>query len=96
MVNHGGCWDIKRENGWKTTIGTEYPGSDAYVLYHGEVMRMDELGNYTYGIIGRSFGIGVNELILGSYYAAGCPEMGIDLWEEESDWPYIIAGYQSG
>lgn len=24
------------------------------------------------------------------------PLAGIGLWEEESDWPYIIVGYQSG
>jgi len=93
MVDHNGIWDIKRKNRWEDTIGTEFPGEDVFVMYRGDAMTPEDLGNYTYARIGRSFGFTLPVLFCGSYHAAGYPKSGDDLWNEELDWYYIEKGY---
>lgn len=92
-VNHEAEWDIKREEPWKKTIGTTYPGVDTQVLYNGIVMTPESLGNYTYGFIGRASGFSLPVLIAGSYYAAGFPTEQKALTNEVTDWLYITIGY---
>lgn len=53
----------------------------------------EKLGNYTYGALGKSFGIPLPVLYFGSYYAAGFPIYGEKLNDEINDWVYITLGY---
>ena len=66
-VTDGGDWDIKYGDPWDRTIQTEYPGDGATVVYHGETLVLEELGNYTYGYIGKAYGFSDGMLILGSW-----------------------------
>lgn len=94
IVNHKEEWDIKRPDPWVETIGTPFPGEEARIVYNGEVMTPQGLGNYTYGYLGAAFGIPLPVLYAGSYYAAGLP-VDYDLLSHEigEDWNYITQGY---
>ena len=59
----------------------------------GSPMRLDKLGNFTYGFLGYAYDIPLEMLIGGSYYAAGFPSGGGLLLEEFEDWEYIYWGY---
>lgn len=92
-VNHEEEWDIKRKDPWEKTIGTSYPGFGTEVLYEGNILTPEDLGNYTYGSIGKAYGFPLLILYAGSYYAAGFP-VGEDFWNNEwKDWGYITKGY---
>lgn len=92
-VNHEEEWDIKRPKPWEQTIGTTYPGFGTKVLYDGNIMTPEDLGNYTYGSIGKAYGFPLAILYAGSYYAADFP-VGKDFWNNEwKDWGYITKGY---
>ena len=93
LVNHEAPWDIKRELPWQETIGTTYPGYNVEVIFNGEIMTPEMLGNYTYGYLGHAYGIPLPILIAGSYYAAGCPQRGEALKNETWDWDFITQGY---
>lgn len=95
-VKPEGPWDIKLRDAWEATIGTKFPGQNTTVIYHGQKTTAHELGNYTYGVIGRAYGFPVDVLILGSFVAAGLPLYGNDLTNELSDWPFIKAGFYAG
>ncbi len=64
------------------------------VVYHGHVLTLEDLGNLTYGILGRERGIPLIVLIGGSYYAADFPIFGSELENEFNDWQYIYYGYE--
>ena len=93
MVNHEAEWDIKRPKSWESTIGSEFPGENVYVLYHNQAMTPEMLGNYTYGVIGKAFGFSLDVLLFGSFSAAGFPSEGDKLANEYMDWDYIRRGY---
>ena len=93
IVNHNSTWDIKRKKVWETTIGTDYPGVGKVVLYHGSLYTPEDLGNYTYGVLGKAFGISLFALLAGSYYAADFPTSLSDLENELRDWAFIIRGF---
>ena len=93
LVNHHAPWDIKEEASWKTTIGTEFPGYNVQVKYCGMLMTPEALGNYTYGYLGRAYGIPLDFLCTGSWYAAGFPTSGSALDNERIDQEYIKFGY---
>ena len=97
LVNHEAPWDIKREQPWRDTIGTEYPGtSDTPVLYNGRYFTPESLGNYTYGALGRAYGFDLETLLNGSMYAQGFPRPGSkDYKNEMIDRLYITEGYYS-
>ena len=93
-VDHKAPWDIKRESSWVKTIGTPFPGKDILVLYHGVTLTPENLGNLTYGVIGRAYGIDLITLLVGSYVAAGFPTEGSALDNELFvDQPWIYTGY---
>ena len=93
-VNHEAQWDIKVPKRWEETIKTPYPGQIyTPVLYHGQIMTPERLGNCTYGVLGRAYGIPLQILYAGSYVAAGCPRNGSDLANEMTDRIYIEYGY---
>ena len=92
-VNHNKAWDIKRKERWEETIGIPYPGFDTKVIYKGQEVTPENLGNITYGYLGASYGIPVVALIGGSYYAAGFPTEGDALNNEVGDWHHIYIGY---
>jgi RHS repeat-associated protein len=72
QVDNDAPWDIKIEERWKNTIGTEYPGKhNANVIYGGGILTPEKLGNITYGYLGRAAGFTESALILGSVYANG-------------------------
>ena len=54
-------------------------------------MTPEDLGNYTYGYIGRYFGFSLEVLLLGSYYAAGYPKIGMERWNEDKDQYFVSA-----
>ena len=41
-----GDWDFKRQNSWNLNSATTY-------IYHGQVLRFDDIGNIHYGYVGR-------------------------------------------
>ena len=91
-------WDIKVDISWEETIGTAYPGNiDTKVLYRGRIMTPENLGNYTYGYLGAAYGFNLDILYLGSYYAAGFPNIGTTAYDNEmfEDRPYIKLGYMT-
>ena len=97
LVNHKAPWDIKQKIPWEETIGTPFPGEETVVKYHDVLLTPHELGNYTYGILGREFGIPFEFLIGGSYVAAHFPTSGDALYDEVChDWKYITLGYFGG
>ena len=96
LVNHGAAWDIKRKGPWEATIGTPFPGYGALVLFQGNIMTPENLGNYTYGFLGAAFGISYQTLIKGSVFAAfSGGSMGVSggMTNEIGDWNYILYGY---
>ena len=93
LVNHYASWDIKREESWEKTIGTPFPGDAVQVYFNDELMTPEDLGNFTYGVLGHAYGIPLEHLIPGSWYAAGFPTEG-EAWDNEiRDWGYIVRGY---
>lgn len=56
-------------------------------------MTPESLGNFTYGMLGKSLGLSLPELYAGSYVAAGLPYSGVKLANETYDWTYIRKGY---
>ena len=97
-VKKEAAWDIKVGASWTNTIGTEYPGEGARVIYCGYVMRLEDLGNFTYGCLGRVYGFDLGTLYWGSEYAAGFPEYGTEAWDNEylRDHFFIQLGYMCG
>ena len=96
LVDHEAPWDIKLDKPWKKTIGTPFPGEGVLVLYHGVKLTPEDLGNVTYGIIGRAYGFDLLTLLAGSYVAAGFPTEGSALDNElYVDHPAIYAGYEA-
>lgn len=61
--------------------------------YCGMLMTPEELGNYTYGYLGNAYGIPLEILYVGSWYAAGFPKSGAELDHELIDREYIRFGY---
>ena len=97
LVNHKAPWDIKRKAPWEKTIGTPFPGEGTIIKYHDLFLTPEELGNYTYGVLGREFGIPISMLHGGSYFAAHCPIWGDKLYDElYHDWQFINLGYYRG
>ena len=94
-VNHAAPWDIKRKECWEQTIGTEFPGKNHGVLVGGMTMTPENIGNFTYGILGYLYDIPLDALIAGSWYAAGFPTDGEKLHNEIFDWHFVILGYQT-
>lgn len=94
LVNHSCPWDIKQQQKWESTIRTPFPGDGAIVVYRDKYVTPEHLGNYTYGFLGNAFGIRLDVLYLGSYYAAGFPldKSGLEN-ELIEDWYYIKLGY---
>lgn len=92
-VDHSAPWDVKREEVWESTIGTPYPGWDVHVQLGDVSVTPEQIGNITYGIIGYAYGIPLEHLILGSYYAADFPTSGAELGNEVSDWFFVVMGY---
>ena len=92
-VNHKADWDIKRAASWERTIGSTFPGFGTPIIYNGQVMTVEALGNYTYGYLGAAFGFSLEILLGGSYYAAGLPLKPGDLKNEFNDWRYVSQGY---
>ena len=62
-------------------------------MYNNNLMTPEELGNYTYGYIGKALGFNLAELYGGSWAAAGFPISGKELSNEFSDWSSIKKGY---
>ena len=89
-----GPWGIKYKNTWEKTIGTEFPGGDTYVLYHGIKMKPEDIGNFTYGMIGYASGLPLDLLLLGSSWNAGSLDTPDQIAAEQIDRLYIIAGYE--
>ena len=58
-------------------------------------MTPEQLGNYTYGVLGYAYGIPLNHLILGSYHAADFPTEGPALENELMDWGFVTMGYNA-
>ena len=59
-------------------------------------MTPEQLGNFTYGVLGYAYGIPLDHLLVGSYYAAGFPISGKRFENEIVDWFYVSMGYEYG
>lgn len=54
------------------------------------------LGNYTYEVLGRTYGFDLNTLFDGSVFAAHFPQVGTAANDNEMvDWLFIANGYYS-
>ena len=99
QVNHNAPWDIKLEERWEDTIvGTDFPGTDIYVNFRGNLMTPEQLGNFTFGYIGRSMGLSRDILLIGSMYAAMNSNQFRTHYQrlnELEDWNFILKGYNS-
>ena len=99
QVEPGAVWDIKLEHSWVETIGTPYPGTNANVIFRGHKIAIDDLGNFTYGYIGRALGIPLWVLLAGSAYAARHNPYDLDVSDriinEFVDWIYIAKGFNA-
>jgi len=85
-VKHEGAWDIKREDPWKKTLRSEYPGSfTARIYYEGQIMSLEELGNITYGYIGAALGFTFEYLRFGSTVVSGIPQRSLELFNPFND-----------
>ena len=73
--------------------GSPYPGSGTKVIYNGYVMTPEDIGNFTYGYLGRAFDFSETELIIGSWVAASFPLGGDALENELRDQEFIRMGY---
>ena len=93
LVDHNAKWDIKNRECWESVIDCRFPGDGVIVKYDDYYMTPENLGNYTYGVLGKSFGIPLSILYAGSYYAAHFPTCGEELSNELNDWKYITIGY---
>jgi len=72
QVDHKKPWDIKRKDPWEDKIGIPYPGdSKTEVIWDGEVVTPEILGNMTYGYLGRKAGFDIMTLLAGGDFAAG-------------------------
>ena len=60
QVTHKGPWDLKVDESWKKTIGLEpmpvfgLPGANEYFFFKGNYINREELGNITYGYLGKA------------------------------------------
>ena len=72
QVDHNKQWDIKRKGPWEEKIGIPYPGSSGTeVIWDGEVVTPEILGNMTYGYLGRQAGFDILTLLAGGDFADG-------------------------
>lgn len=107
-VTHGGSWDIKVPEMWDKTIGTEPPGSDTPIVFRGQIMTRESLGNWTYGYIGAALGLPSEMLLAGSWGADAIYKNGKTVrispsfpwqgekWENErGDWDHILDGFNA-
>ena len=94
LVNHHADWDIKRPEPWERTIGTRFPGQNVPVQFEQVKMTPENLGNFTYGVLGYAHGIPLEILVPASWYAAGFPLKGEKLNNEIYDWFFISLGYE--
>ena len=60
QVGDTGAWNIKMKENWEQTIKTPFP--EGQVLFFGEKMYIEQIGNITYGYLGKAAHI--PELIL--------------------------------
>lgn len=67
QVNEYCPWDIKREKSWLRQFGNvRLPSSmEDTIAYNGQVVTLENLGNFTYGYLGRAMGWSAEILYLG-------------------------------
>ncbi len=68
VVGDDGKWNIKANKGkvWTKTLGITFPGYNANLLFFGMVVKVEDIGNITYGYLGKVVQISDNILIFGS------------------------------
>ena len=67
-VCNQGPWNVKRNKKiWESTLGVSYPGSAKIVLC-GELVGAEEVGNITYGYLGKAAGFENHEIYAGSMF----------------------------
>ena len=58
-MNHKGKWDLKVDQSWENTIGIkpipsfDVPGANQYFYFKDKFINREELGNITYGYLGK-------------------------------------------
>ena len=77
QVTHRGPWDLKVDNSWRQTIGIEpIPAygvkgkPNEKFLFSGKVVDREELGNITYGYLGKAMNFPDTIIYLGGGVAA--------------------------
>ena len=70
QVNDYGVWNLKyREddgNHWEDTLGISFWGYDEVMLLFGLEVKVEDVGNITYGYLGKAAGMANSVLIAGS------------------------------
>lgn len=99
-VGDGGRWNVKSSAAtWEAAIKTTFPGYGTEMYLGGYLVTVEEVGNITYGYLGRAANFLEIELVVGSagnhvknHFLGG-------LWNEYRDQLYIQIGigwYESG
>ena len=76
QVNVGGPIDPKSENGWTKLMGSTdvyKPGDNELILYRGQLVTRQDLGNLLYGYVAAQMGFSDNTIYLG----AGLQQKGV-------------------
>lgn len=69
LVKKGGDLDIKVKKKWEKAFDVPYLGLKGKFVCFDEVMNAEQLGNYLYGFIGNTMGLGSELLLWGGGYA---------------------------
>ena len=77
QVTHNGPWDLKRDNSWRQTLGIEpIPAygvkgkQNEKFKFSGKIVDREELGNITYGYLGKAMNFPDKLIYLGGGVAA--------------------------
>ena len=99
QVNHNKKWDIKRVKRWNETIGTEafesYTAAEflqTELVFQGNIVTPEVIGNMIYGYLGTAAGFSVLELLAGGDFAAGGIEGIFTRADSAEDKIAIVAG----
>jgi len=76
QVTHKGPWDLKVDESWEKTIGIKpiprfgLAGANEYFYFSGKFINREELGNITYGYLGKAMNYPDEILYIGGGVAA--------------------------
>ena len=93
MVGDRGKWNVKQSAKiWSSTLGVSEDSYGAALLFYGRVVTIDDIGNITYGYLGKAANISDTMLMVGSMGNHIKNHMFSDFDNEFRDEAYIQLG----